>query len=192
MFLQSKIVLKYPKGIKVIVRTVEDVKNFWEIHALWISIECPKRLQGQEGMFLQNGLQCFWHSWPVLRKTIFFMDHKVGECYWDDSRSLHLLCILFLLLLHQLHLRSSGIRSRRLGIPVSTGKCWEAVWHTTCLLPVFTADSMNAKRTLLGYKTGNNEQHGYGLHAHKLLKCSCWNSNLLFGCIWRQSLSGGS
>ena len=122
----------------------------------------------------------------------FFMDHKVGECYWDDSRSLHLLCILFLLLLHQLHLRSSGIRSRRLGIPVSTGKCWEAVWHTTCLLPVFTADSMNAKRTLLGYKRGNNEQHGYGLHAHKPLKCSCWNSNVLFGCIWRQSLSGGS
>ena len=79
MFLQSKIVLKYPKGIKVIVRTVEDVKNFWEIHALWISIECPKQLQGQEGMFLQNGLQCFWHSWPVLRKTIFSWTTRWGN-----------------------------------------------------------------------------------------------------------------
>ena len=33
----------------------------------------------------------------------------------DDSSTLSLLCTLFLLLLHQLHLRSSGIRSWRLG-----------------------------------------------------------------------------
>ena len=37
--------------------------------------------------------------------------------FWDDSSTLHLLCTLFLLLLHQLHLRSSGIRSWRLGTP---------------------------------------------------------------------------
>ena len=30
---------------------------------------------------------------------------------------LHLLCTLFLLVLHQLHLRASGIRSSRLGTP---------------------------------------------------------------------------
>ena len=36
---------------------------------------------------------------------------------WDDSSALHLLCVSFLLLLHQLHLRSSGIRSRKLGTP---------------------------------------------------------------------------
>ena len=35
--------------------------------------------------------------------------------FLDDSSTLHLLCTLFLLLLHQLHLRSTGIRSRRLG-----------------------------------------------------------------------------
>jgi len=36
--------------------------------------------------------------------------------FQDDSRALHLLCILFLLLLHQLHHRSLGIRSWKLGI----------------------------------------------------------------------------
>ena len=39
--------------------------------------------------------------------------------FQDDSITLHLLCTLFLLLLHQLHLRSPGIRSWRLGIPAS-------------------------------------------------------------------------
>ena len=38
--------------------------------------------------------------------------------FWDDLNALHLLCTLFLLPLHQLHLRSSGIRSQRLGTPV--------------------------------------------------------------------------
>lgn len=37
-------------------------------------------------------------------------------CFGGDSNALHLLGILFLLLLlHQLHLRLTGIRSRRLG-----------------------------------------------------------------------------
>ena len=35
--------------------------------------------------------------------------------FGDDSRALHLLCTLFLFLLHQLLLRASGIRSQRLG-----------------------------------------------------------------------------
>ena len=37
--------------------------------------------------------------------------HGPGKWFQDDSRTLHLLCTLFLLLLHQLHLRSLGIRS---------------------------------------------------------------------------------
>ena len=47
--------------------------------------------------------------------------HELGKGAWfqDDSSALHLLFTLFLLLLHQLHLRSSGIRSRRLGTPLS-------------------------------------------------------------------------
>ena len=40
-----------------------------------------------------------------------------GGWFQDDSSVLHLLCTLFLLLLHQLHLRSSGIPSWRLGTP---------------------------------------------------------------------------
>ena len=41
----------------------------------------------------------------------------MGGCFQDDSSTLHLLCTLFLLLLHQFPLRSSGIRSQRLGTP---------------------------------------------------------------------------
>ena len=44
----------------------------------------------------------------------FSMDWGRGW-FHDVSSALHLLCILFLLLLHQLYLRSSGIRSWRLG-----------------------------------------------------------------------------
>ena len=35
--------------------------------------------------------------------------------FGDDSSTLHLLCTLFLLVLYQLHLKASGIRSQRLG-----------------------------------------------------------------------------
>ena len=42
-----------------------------------------------------------------------------GGWFWDDSSIFHLLCTyIILLLLHHLHLRSSGVRSRRLGTPV--------------------------------------------------------------------------
>ena len=37
--------------------------------------------------------------------------------FGDDSRALHLLCTLFLLFLHQLHLRSSGMRHLKLRTP---------------------------------------------------------------------------
>ena len=43
----------------------------------------------------------------------FSVERGVGGWFWDDSSPLHLLCTLFLLSLHQLHLRPSG----RLGIP---------------------------------------------------------------------------
>ena len=38
-----------------------------------------------------------------------------GGWFWNDSSALHLLCTLFLLLSHQVHLRSLGIRSQSLG-----------------------------------------------------------------------------
>ena len=59
--------------------------------------------------------QPFSHEGPVSRKTI------IPQMWWwegwfgDYSSTLHLLCTLFLLLLHQIHPRPSGIRSRRLG-----------------------------------------------------------------------------
>ena len=56
----------------------------------------------------------------------FFMNQGSEGWFQDYSSSLHLLRPLFLLLLHQLHLRSSGIRSQRLGIP--------AIWDRVDLL----------------------------------------------------------
>ena len=64
--------------------------------------------------------QPLWHQGPILGRwfsTDWGGGGGVGSGVWGDSRVLHLLCILFLLLLHQLHLRSSGIRSWRLGTP---------------------------------------------------------------------------
>ena len=58
----------------------------------------------------------FWHQGPVSWKTIF-PQTRGGGWFQDDLSSLHLLRTLFLLLLHQLHLRSSGIWSYRLGSP---------------------------------------------------------------------------
>ena len=57
---------------------------------------------------------------------------------WDDPRALHLLCSLFLLLLHQFHLRSPGTRSRRLGTPAlrthrTPALCWDGFISSTAL-----------------------------------------------------------
>ena len=57
---------------------------------------------------------------------------------WDDPRALHLLCTLFLLLSHQLHLRSPGTRSRRLGAPAlrthrTPALCWKDFISSTAL-----------------------------------------------------------
>ena len=46
----------------------------------------------------------------------------MGRWFQDDSSALHLLCTLFLLLLHQLHLRSPDLTSQRLGAPVLGSK----------------------------------------------------------------------
>ena len=69
-------------------------------------------------MTCTSGPQTFQHQGPVSWKTIFLWTGEVeGGWFPDDLSVLHLLCMLFLLLLHQLQLRSSGIRSWRLGIP---------------------------------------------------------------------------
>ena len=60
--------------------------------------------------------QPFWHHGAVSWKTIF---HGPGWEGWfrDDSSTLHLLCTLFLLLLYQLHLRSSDFKIWRCRAP---------------------------------------------------------------------------
>ena len=62
--------------------------------------------------------QPFWHQGPILWKKIFpWTRGRDHPSFQDDSNALHLLCTLFLLLLHQLQLRSSDIWSQRLGTP---------------------------------------------------------------------------
>ena len=79
-------------------------------------------LQAHPRGLLGNSPQHFGtRGWLCGRQ--FFHGVDVGW-FWDDSSTLHLLCILFLLLLHQLHLRLSGIRSQRLGTLV-LGVSWD-------------------------------------------------------------------
>ena len=67
----------------------------------------------------------FWAPGSGFVEDDFFHGLSEGGWFGDDSSALHLLCTLFLLLLHQLHLRSSGIRSQRLGTYVLEYKaCW--------------------------------------------------------------------
>ena len=76
------------------------------------------------------------------------------ELVWNDSSALHLLCTLFLLLLlYQLHLRASGIRSWRLRSPAL-----EEVWNLFLLslhcgkynyfFNVYSNCSINAKLSI--------------------------------------------
>ena len=70
-----------------------------------------------------NGPQPFWHQGPqqankgLVSWKIIYQWTRDGGWFGDDSSTLHLLCTPFLLLLHQPHRRSSGIRSQRLGTP---------------------------------------------------------------------------
>ena len=68
------------------------------------------RLKGGIGQWFPN----FLAAGMGFVEDNFSMD-QWGGWFGDDSRVLHLLCTLFLLLLHELHLKSSGLRSQRLG-----------------------------------------------------------------------------
>ena len=64
---------------------------------------------------LSAAVHRLWYQGSISWKTIF---PRPGEGWFEDASSeLHLLCTLFLLSWHQLHLRSSGIKSQRLGTP---------------------------------------------------------------------------
>ena len=66
---------------------------------------------------LEQQSPTFLHQEPVSRKTVFPRSRGGVGMVRDDSSALHLLCTLFLLLLHELHIRSAGSRSWRLGTP---------------------------------------------------------------------------
>ena len=55
---------------------------------------------------------------------MIFLQTENGDGFRMSSSALHLLWTLFLLLLHQFHLRSSGIRSRRLGTTALEDVCF--------------------------------------------------------------------
>ena len=68
-------------------------------------------------MVYKSSPQSLWNQGPVLWKANFSTDQGwEGRWFQDDSSALHLSCTL-LLLLHQLHFRSSGIRSQRMVTP---------------------------------------------------------------------------
>ena len=85
---------------------------------------CNLYIYQQKIQVLEQRSPTIWAQGSSFMEENFSMDLVgVGEGGWfrDALRALHVSCALFLLLLHQLHLRSSGIRSRRLGAPASAG-----------------------------------------------------------------------
>ena len=74
-----------------------------------------------------------------------FYHRPGGDWFWGDSRELHLWCALFLLL-PQLHLGSSGIRSWRLGTPALLRR-QEA--EADCLCPFAASSPVESARPSL-------------------------------------------
>ena len=62
--------------------------------------------------------------------------HRPWGWFGDDSNALHLLCTLFILLLYQFPLRSSSIRSQRLGTPaLEAAPCVNSTRSSWCSEP---------------------------------------------------------
>ena len=68
------------------------------------------------GFFISAFTRHIWHQRLVSWKTVFPWT-RAWEWFQNNSNVLHLLCTFFLLLLHQPHLTSSGVRSQNLGLP---------------------------------------------------------------------------
>ena len=86
--------------------------NHWTTREVLHCFVCSLKTAGSP-IFLAPGTSFMEDSFPGARG---------GYEFQDDSNTLHLLCTLFLLLLHQLHLRSPGIRSWRFGNHCLKGK----------------------------------------------------------------------
>ena len=87
----------------------------------------------------------FWHQGPVFVDNSFSVDGGGGGWFQDDSSALNLLCTLFFLWLHQLHLRSQALDPRNWGpwpnplcihlhfIPGAPAARLPRPWILTCL-----------------------------------------------------------
>ena len=79
----------------------------------------------------------------------------------DHSSVLHLLCTLFLLLLYQPHLRSSGIRSWRLGTSGLGRYCWSVwLWKPKFLALCHVASRLFLTSLLLPFCDSRKEESG--------------------------------
>ena len=109
----------------------------------------------------------FRHQRLVLWKTNFSTDGGLGDGFGINT--LHLLCILFPLLLHQLNLRSSGIRSQMLGTPALESPNTESEARKE-EKPIVTRAQSQVKNEsyLLCFLVGQKYPRGYG-HLHFLV-----------------------
>ena len=78
--------------------------GYWGLDAAWTPVSTSVSSTAVPNIF---GIRDWFHG------RQFFQDQRGGgeRCFRDDSNTLHLLCTLFLLLLHRLHLGAAGIRS---------------------------------------------------------------------------------
>ena len=93
----------------------------------------------------------------------FSMDWGEGRgWFWDDSSELHSLCTLFLLLIHQLHFRSPGIRPQRLGTlavddsPISNSDASPVLYCSSRSCFILQESFVLPMGTVLGHQVQNN------------------------------------
>ena len=116
--------------------------------------------------FLKQWYPTFSAPGTGFMEDSFSMDQGLGGWFQDDSSTLHLLCTLFLLLLHQL--RSSGIRFWRLGTPtLKTQFAEDPVQQKCSLFKLVSGSHFGSNRTplLLGVVKGQlGWKHWYATH----------------------------
>ena len=103
---------------------------YFGLHLASFPIGCISKLYL---ILYHRGPQPFWHQGPVLWKAIF--PWAMAGDGFGMIQALHLLCTLFLLLFHQFHLRSSGLRTGCLGLLLYITPHWMP--HTFTSTPSF-------------------------------------------------------
>ena len=108
------------------------------------SADCMVSLYQRSPIFLAPGTSFMEDS---------FSKDKCEGWFWDISSALYLQCTLFFLPLHQLHLRSSGIRSKRLGTPALRSlriRTWCGWYHSHFFrLRIWTLKMLKQKKKVL-------------------------------------------